>query len=178
MTTQAGTPSIRSSTYQTGGLTSTLTNFQGGTSAAPVFLFSALPVGGVTGSIGGQGSEDYYSFNWGGGAFSATASITGANSLASYLFSAGVTGTCSSGGSATLNSGDNFTGTISIASLAPGTYCIGLNANNPNDPAYALTFNTALPAQTPEPSDFVLLSAGLGMISLLYLKKRRFWSGL
>src|SRR5271165_368740 len=60
-----------------GTWTSTLNNFQGGTTFAPVLLFSGPPVAGVTGTIGGVGSEDYYSFLWGGGAFSATASITG-----------------------------------------------------------------------------------------------------
>jgi hypothetical protein len=129
----------------------------------------------VTGTIGGIGSEDYYSFVWAGGAFNATASITGANAGASYLFSEGVVGTCSSGGTATLNGGDSFASTIAIASLAPGTYCIGIDANNSNDPAFSLTFNTPVQgkgAPTPEPSGFALLLIGLGMISVLQVTKR------
>ena len=146
-----------------------LNNLPGGTSSAPVFLFSSTPVGAVSGTIGGSGSTDYYSFNWAGGAFSASAAIAGANTGASYLFSEGVTGGCNSGGSATLNSADSFTGTVAIANLAPGQYCIGLDANNLNDPAFALTFNTPV-AGVPEPSGFVLLWVGLGMIGVLRLR--------
>ena len=73
-----------------GTWTSTLNSFQGGTTSAPVYLIGGVPVAGVTGTIGGLGSEDYYSFVWAGGAFSASASITGANTGASYLFSEGV----------------------------------------------------------------------------------------
>jgi hypothetical protein len=42
-----------------------LSGFNGGSSSAPVFLTAPL-VGEVTGTIGGLGSEDYYSFLWGG----------------------------------------------------------------------------------------------------------------
>ncbi len=51
-------------------------------------------------------------------------------------------GGCSGGRTATLNSSDSFTGTIAIANLAPGYYCVGIDANSSNDPAFALTFNT------------------------------------
>jgi hypothetical protein len=60
--------------------------------------------------------------------------------------------------------GDSFTGTIAIASLAPGNYCIGIDANNPSDPAFSLTFNTPVGGATPEPSTFVLISVALGVI--------------
>jgi hypothetical protein len=150
----------------------TLNNFQGGSSSTPVFLPSGDLVGQVTGAIGGFGSQDYYSFYWSGGDFSATASIAGAPSAASYLLSEGID--CNSGGTAMLNSSDSFTSTIGIANLAAGQYCIGLNANSVNDPAFALTFNTPVigPAPAPEPSGFVLLSIGVGMIGALRLKKR------
>ena len=108
----------------------------------------------------------------GGGAFSATASVTGANVGASYLFSEGVAGTCSSGGTATLNGSDSFSSTIAIANLAAGQYCIGVDANNANDPAFALTFNTPV-SGVPEPSAFALLAVGFGMISVLRLKRSR-----
>ena len=150
----------------------TLNNFQGGSSSTPVFLPSGDLVGQVTGSIGGLGSQDYYSFFWSGGDFSATASITGAPGAASYLFSEG--GDCNSGGTAMLDGSDGFTNTIGIANLAAGQYCIGINANSVNDPAFALTFNTPVtgPAPVPEPSGFVLLSIGFGMIGALRLRKR------
>lgn len=137
----------------------------GGLSSTPAPLPNE-PVAEVTGTIAGLGSEDYYSFLWAGGAFSATASITGANTGASYLFSEGVAG-CSDGGTATLNSGDGFTGTIAIADLAPGQYCIGLDANNSNDPTFALTFNTPVEGTTPEPSTFLLLPVGFVTIGML-----------
>jgi hypothetical protein len=157
-----------------GTWTSTLNGFQGGPGSMPVFLLSGPPVAEVTGTIGGLGSEDYYSFLWAGGAFSATASITGANTGASYLFSEGVAGTCSGGGTATLNGSDSFSSTIATANLAAGQYCIGIDANNSNDPAFALTFNTPVEGvATPEPSTVVLLSAGLGMIVLRLTKRSR-----
>ena len=157
-----------------GQWTQTLNGFQGGTTSAPVFLLGGSPVAGLTGTIGGQGSEDYYLFYWGGGAFSATASITGASSTASYLFTDGLAGSsCSGGGSQTLNSGDSFTGTLGSANLAPGQYCIGIDANSANDPNFSLTFNTPVSGVVPEPSGFLLLSAGLGMIGVLRAKRGR-----
>lgn len=157
----------------TGSVVSTATFLlQGGFSSTPVPLPNGQPVGYVTGTIGGLGSEDYYTFLWAGGAFNTTASITGANTGASYLFSEGVAGTCSGGGTATLNSSDSFSGTIAIASLASGTYCIGIDANNSNDPAFALVFNTPVEGTvTPEPSTVLLLTVGLGIISVLRLKR-------
>jgi hypothetical protein len=150
-----------------GQWTQTLNGFQGGTTSAPVVLLGGSPVAGLTGTIGGRGSEDYYQFYWAGGAFSATASITGAASTASYLFTDGLAGSsCSGSASQTLNSGDSFTGTLASANLAPGQYCIGIDANSANDPNFSLTFNTPV-SGVPEPSGLVLLSAGLGMIAVL-----------
>jgi hypothetical protein len=40
--------------------------------------------------------------------------------------------------SLTHDSGDGFSGTISYAILAPGQYCIGILANSPNDPGFAV----------------------------------------
>jgi hypothetical protein len=148
-----------------------LLDLQGGTTSTPVYLVGTS-VGGIGGTISGQGAEDYYVFNWGGGPFSATVSISGAPSGASYLYSAGVAGTCSSRASQTLNSGDGFTATISSGNLAPGEYCIGLDANNPNDPNFSLIFNTPV-SGVAEPSTFLLLSAGIGLISARRLAKRR-----
>jgi hypothetical protein len=150
----------------------TLLNFPGGPSFAPVALPLGQLVGEVTGSIGGSVPQQYYSFSWSGGEFGATASVTGADS-GSYVFSEGAAGSCSSGWTATLNSGDSFAGTIGNDYLAPGQYCIGLNANYADDPAFALTFNTPVTDQAPEPSGIALLPIGLGMVGLLRARKRR-----
>ncbi|MGD0297805.1 MAG: hypothetical protein ABSE86_11870 [Bryobacteraceae bacterium] len=155
-------------------LTATLTNFQGGNSSDATLLPSGEPVAQVTGTIGAQGSEDFYSFLWAGGLFSATASMTNPPSAGSYLFSEGIAGSCNSGGTQTLNSGDNFTSTIAIADLPAGQYCIGIAATSPNDPGFALTFNTPVTGTgTPEPSGLVfMLSIGLGMMGVVRLVKR------
>jgi len=152
-----------------GDLLGTLTiaaelNLQGGPGTSPTLLDVPL-VAVVTGTIGAQGTEDYYSFLWSGGAFSATGSITGpTNNGASYLFSEG--DTCGSGGNATLDGTDNFTGTIAIANLAAGQYCIGIDANNVNDPTFAINFNTPVEG-VPEPSTLWLVGAGIGLAAFL-----------
>jgi hypothetical protein len=146
-----------------------LLNLQGGQPTTPILFPNGQAVGGVIGTIGGSGSQAYYLFDWAGGAFSATASISGTPNIgASYLFSEGdySAGSCGSSGTATLNGSNSFTGTIA-ANLAPGQYCVGIAANNPNDPAFALIFNTPV-GVVPEPSGLVfLLSIGLGLISVL-----------
>jgi hypothetical protein len=126
----------------------TLTGLQGGTPAAPVFLLSDSPFTELTGTISGLGAEEYYEFYWAGGAFSATASINGTiNTGASYLFSEGAVGGCNSQ-AVTLTAANGFTGTITSPSLPAGYYCIGLNANSPNDPTFTLTFNTPVAGQS------------------------------
>lgn len=147
-----------------------LGNLTGGPSSAPVFLVGSN-VGGITGTIGGFGSQEFYSFLWNGGTFSASASINGANAGASYLFSEGSGGSCSGGGAQTLSGANNFTGTINIPDLAPGQYCIGLDANNVNDPAFTLMFNTPVNG-VPEPTSGLLLSTGLGF-GLLRIRRNR-----
>ena len=154
-----------------------LNDFQGGSSSAPVSLTSAGPVAEITGSLSAEVLQDYYAFQWLSGAFSVTASVPDASSGASYLFSVGVAGSCTSGGTATLDSSDRFTSTIAIANLAPGQYCIGIETNSSIDPAFALTFNTPVtggptPSAVPEPSGFVLLSIGPLMICLRLLARR------
>jgi hypothetical protein len=151
-------PALVASTFKAVA-TQNVSGYQGGTSSAPVFLVGGAPIGAVSGTISGQGAQDYYWFYWSGGPFAATASITGASSGASYLFSAGLAGTCSSVANQTLNTADSFYSTISAANLPAGQYCIGLNANSPNDPNFSLTFDTPV-SGTPEPSTFLLLSLG------------------
>ena len=80
---------------------------------------------------------------------SATASIAGSpNPGASYLFSAGDVGSCNSQAAMALDASSGFTGTIAFSNLPAGNYCIGLNANNSNDPPFTLTFNTPVEGQT------------------------------
>jgi hypothetical protein len=156
----------------TGTWTETLNGFQGGTASAPVFLLGGSPVAGVTGSIGGDGAEEYYGFYWGGGAFSASADVTGAGPGTSYQFTEGTAGSfCSGGASETLNSGDSFTNTIAIANLAPGQYCIGLTANSAADPIYAFIFLTPVSGVVPEPSGLIPLSAAFGV--MVFLRHRK-----
>jgi hypothetical protein len=164
-------PASVASTF-TAVTTQDLTGYQGGTTSAPMFLASGSPIGEVSGTISGQGDQDYYSFYWGGGAFAATASVTGASSGASYLFSAGVPGTCSSVGSDALNSGDAFSATISAGNLPAGQYCIGLDANSGSDPNFALTFDTPV-SGAPEPGTFLLLSFGLVATTVSHRAARR-----
>lgn len=152
-------------------------DFQGGSSSAPVSLTSAGPVAEITGSLSAEALQDYYDFQWLSGAFSVTASVADASSGASYLFSVGVAGTCTSGGTATLDSSDSFTSTISIANLAAGEYCIGIETDSSIDPAFALTFNTPVtgsstPSAVPEPSGFVLAAIGSLLIGLRHLAMR------
>ena len=154
----------------TGTWTQTLNGFQGGTAAAPVFLLGGTQVAGVTGSIGGQGAEEYYGFYWGGGAFSAKADITGASDAASYLFTVGSASSfCSGGASETLNSSDSFESTIATA-MPAGQYCIGLDANSLADPGFALTFNTPV-SGTPEPGYTAILLVGLA--ALIFAARRK-----
>jgi hypothetical protein len=140
----------------------------GGPSGAPIFLDSPL-LGEVNGTIGGVGAQAYYQFNWQGGAFSATASVAGTDG-ATYLFSEGAPGGCTSGSSETLNSADSFSGTIALANLAPGEYCIGIETTGGGDPNYFINFSTPV-ISTPEPSSFLLLPAGLGLIALRHRRR-------
>jgi hypothetical protein len=154
-----------------GGLGSTTieaaTTVPGGPSSAPVIL--ATSVGEITGTIGGSGSEDYYSFFWTGGQFSATATIIGANPGASYAFSFNPVFAGCANGPIPLNSGDNFSYTyVSSPLLSAGQYCIGIDANSASDPTFILNFSTPV-GGVPEPSSFVLLSISLAVISIFRL---------
>ena len=170
--------SASASVMNPGTWSETLNGFQGGSSFAPALLVYGPGVEGVNGVISGLGAQDYYQFQWAGGAFSATASIADQSLADTFLFSLGVSGTCSTV-SQTLNSGDSFSGTISLANLAPGLYCIGLTSTTENDPGFTLTFNTLVQGQAqseglylPEPTSLALLSIGLGMIGVLRFARR------
>jgi hypothetical protein len=47
----------------------------------------------------------------------------------------------------TLTAANSFAGTLTSPNLPAGYYCIGLNANSPNDPTFTLTFNTPVAGQ-------------------------------
>jgi hypothetical protein len=154
-----------------------LNGFQGGTSSAPVSLTSSGPVAAVTGSLTDEALQDYYDFQWLSGAFSVTASVQDAPSGASYAFSVGVDGTCTSAGSATLNSADGFIGTIAISNLPAGQYCVGIATSNPTDPPFQISFNTPVtgssaPSNVPEPSGLVLLSSVVLVMGWRLLARR------
>ena len=143
-----------------------LNDTQGGPPSAPTSLNSPGLVAEITGSLTAEATQDYYDFQWLSGAFSVTASVPDAPTGASYAFSVGVDGTCTSAGSTTLNSADGFTSTIAIANLASGQYCIGISTNSMMDPPFAMVFNTPVtsssaPSSVPEPSGLALLSTGL-----------------
>jgi hypothetical protein len=53
-----------------------------------------------------------------------------------------------------------------FADLAPGQYCLGLDADSVLDPGFPLTFNTPVNG-APEPSSLVPLFIALGMIGFL-----------
>lgn len=143
---------------------------EGGTPSAPVFLISASPVAQVAGTIAGAGSEDYYSFYWAGGAFSASAAISGTTTGDTFQFTAGVAGSCGTLASQPLTSGDSYSATISLPSLAAGNYCIGLDETAGTDPNFAITFAT--PVTTPEPSEIILTAAGLAILGLARRRRR------
>jgi hypothetical protein len=149
-----------------------LVGFQGGASSAPVPLPGGQTVTEITGTIGGLQSQDYYTFLWAGGAFSATASIAGTpDAGSSYLFSEGISGGCSGGATASLSSSDSFTSTIAVANLPAGQYCIGIDTLASSDPYFVLNFNTPV-SDAPEPSSIVFLCVGLGILGALRFTRR------
>jgi hypothetical protein len=154
-----------------------LNDLPGGPSSSPTPLQSSGPIAVITGSLSAEALQDYYDFQWLSGAFSVTATIPDASSAASYLFSVGVSGTCASQGSATLNSADSFASTIAISNLPSGQYCIGIDTSNTTDPPFQISFNTPVtsispPSSVPEPSGLVLLSLGMLAIGWRLLTRR------
>jgi hypothetical protein len=73
---------------------------------------------------------------------------------------------CDNGAAQTLSLADSFTSAITFSNLPAGVYCIGLSADNPNDPAYSLIFNAPV-NRVPEPSSSILVCIGFGGFGLL-----------
>jgi len=148
----------------------------GGTTSAPASFTGTTPIGSISGTISGLGAQDYYSFYWGGGPFVASAAISSASALSTYLFSAGSIGSCDSIGSSNLSTSNNWTSIISSSNLAAGQYCIGLTATSSYDPPFTLTFDTPVSA-TPEPNGMVLVGAGLALAAIGRAVARRARAG-
>jgi hypothetical protein len=143
----------------------------GGTPSAPASFTGTTPIGSISGTISGLGAQDYYSFYWGGGPFAATASISSASALSTYLFSAGTVGSCDSIGTSNLSMSDNWSSLLSSGNLAPGQYCIGLTATSSFDPPFTLTFVTPVSA-APEPNAVTLVAVGLALAAIRRAVKR------
>jgi len=151
----------------------TLANFAGGTPGHPVIL-PAGEVGQISDSIA-TGGSDFYGFNWSGGIFQTQASVTDASGPDSLEFELlnPYTHDVIPGDETLLNSGDGFTGLLSIADLPAGAYEIGLQDLTGPDPNFTLTFNTPI-GSVPEPATWAMMLAGLfGVGAALRSARRR-----
>ena len=128
----------------------------GGPIGNPVTLGSN--VSQVTGMIGGVGTQAFYRFFWGGGLFSATASVGATDPLAIYNFGL-FTQDLGLLAKVDLFEENGFSNTIAMA-LASGTYTIGIDATNQPDPPFSITFDTPVNG-VPEPVTSTLLLTGL-----------------
>jgi hypothetical protein len=164
--------------HMTSATTSTLTVTGGDGTDAPLpggplgnpTMLNLPHVGLISSAIGAYPAVDYYEFSWAGGLFGASASVGTTNPSASYAFNLYtpldmlLTGT-------TLNSTNGFSSSLST-SLLPGMYVIGLEANNPVDPAFSISFATPVSA-VPEPATIALVGAGLAGVVTRYRRRRR-----
>ncbi|HEY2708443.1 MAG TPA: PEPxxWA-CTERM sorting domain-containing protein [Caulobacteraceae bacterium] len=133
-------------------------NIDGGTPGAPAILPDG-EIGQITAALTGEGSQDFYTFQWHGGLFQTVGSVQGAPADGSYQYQlfdkSGATLD-----DITLDSTDGFSSTISQY-LAPGQYVVGAIADSPNDPLLTLTFNTPV-GPAPEPATWTMMLLGLG----------------
>jgi hypothetical protein len=143
---------------------------QGGPLSNPVLLPAGM-TGSITGDISGADApQDYYGFDWSGGVFQTTATITAANPLATFSFD--LTGLSNSvSESLTLDSSNGFSQLMSL-DLPAGEYEIGLQTTSPYDPHYTLVFNTPVGA-VPEPSSWGLMLLGVGGLGAMMRVRRR-----
>jgi hypothetical protein len=155
-----GFSNVREATPQT------LSDFQGGNPDAPVILPAGL-VGEITGQIGGAyPPASYYGFDWGGGLFQTQATIFGAEPPMSFNFKLfdSFDGLVDS---ITLDqASNNFDALMTIGSLNPGKYKIGLQTSDIPDPSFRIQFLTpvGLAGAVPEPSTWAMLLLGFGLV--------------
>jgi hypothetical protein len=145
-------------------------SFQGGPIDNPVGLPGNGQYGQVNGSIGGQGSSDFYEFYWPGGLYDAVAAVSSNNPEASYEYELKGRGLDEEG---FLNVGDSFQFSAKYY-LQAGDYETGIIATSPFDPPFSITFLTpvtGISASVPEPPTVSLIGAGL--LSLVYTRRRR-----
>ena len=143
----------------------------GGTFELPV----ALPVGSVqsiSGSIsGGVAPESqWWLFQWGGGLFASTGTVTGANPLADFHFQLYDPLSMSIIGDVLLNNANGFTGSFS-QQLSAGRYRIGLFTDSPFDPAFTIGFASPV-AGVPEPANWIMMIAGFGLVGFAARRRR------
>lgn len=146
-----------------------LSGLQGGTPSNPTLLPSGT-VASISGSISGPNpSTDYYTFNWGGGDFEATAGILNAPSAATFQYV--LTGPQGQVLKSDTISGPGFLDTLFYAGLSAGRYVIGLSVVGGNDPDYTVTFNTPV-SGVPEPGAWAMMLIGLGAMGAVMRRPR------
>ena len=162
-----------------------ISGMTGGTASLPTDLSSAT-VGSIYGTVGDPGHEsDFYTFYWGGGDFSASVGVPGAEFLTytpdDLLFKLCDGSNCVSQDSylALALAGEaNVWETLLQATLDAGFYTIGVvdTALVPYDPPFHIIFETPTtatnekpPVDVPEPATLALLLAGL--VALVPVRK-------
>jgi hypothetical protein len=144
----------------------------GGTMAAPTALPSGQ-ISAISGAIGPQALEQYYSFDWAGGAFGTTAAVTGA--APADLFTLMLFGNRVNI-AASLNQANGFLAGLNVVDLAPGRYSVGLAADVNVDPDFTLRFDApigiAATAAVPEPAAWAMMMVGIGAGGALMRRRK------
>jgi len=126
----------------------------------PQLITSPIPVGSITGTIGGSDMFDVFGFFFGGGDF--FASIGSTVDLVLSLFKANLDVVVPETG----------TGSMSVTALGAGNYLLKVSTDFGVDPPFTITFNTPVSAsQIPEPATLALF--GLGLAGFGFLRRKR-----
>ena len=151
-----------------------ISGINGGSIGHPVFLPSGM-IGAITSGISGgvNPSEEFYTFRWGGGLFQTQGTISGANPLAAFQFELRNPYTHNLLNGLQLDSGNGFSGLMTLSSLAGGLYEIGLRTSSPFDPMFTINFNTPVFAGAPEPTAWATLLLGFGGLGAMARRRRR-----